>query len=105
LGMPCPGQCLNLGIDGTTHATKIPVSTKNAVIPVWPNECSLQKVHARAQRIYMNSAVAPSLSPVGQDLDQLCVNAIRTLSIDAVQAANSGHPGTPMAMAPVAYWT
>jgi hypothetical protein len=36
-------------------------------------------------------------------LDQLCVNAIRTLSINAVQAANSGHPGTPMAMAPVAY--
>jgi len=51
----------------------------------------------------MNSAVAPSLSRVGQDLDQLCVNAIRTLSMDAVQAANSGHPGTPMAMAPVAY--
>jgi transketolase len=51
----------------------------------------------------MNSAVAPCPSPVGQDLDQLCVNAIRTLSIDAVQAANSGHPGTPMAMAPVAY--
>jgi transketolase len=51
----------------------------------------------------MNSAVGPSLSPVAQDLDQLCVNAIRTLSMDAVQAANSGHPGTPMAMAPVAY--
>jgi transketolase len=37
------------------------------------------------------------------DLDQLCINTIRTLSIDAIQAANSGHPGTPMAMAPVAY--
>jgi transketolase len=36
-------------------------------------------------------------------LDQLCINTIRTLSIDAIQAANSGHPGTPMAMAPVAY--
>ncbi len=36
--------------------------------------------------------------------DQLCINAIRTLSMDAVQAANSGHPGTPMALAPVAYW-
>jgi transketolase len=34
---------------------------------------------------------------------QLCVNTIRTLAMDAVQAANSGHPGTPMAMAPVAY--
>ena len=32
-----------------------------------------------------------------------CINTIRTLSIDAVQAANSGHPGTPMAMAPVVY--
>ncbi|MCA1561486.1 MAG: transketolase [Acidobacteria bacterium] len=37
------------------------------------------------------------------DRDQLCVNTIRTLSMDAVQRANSGHPGTPMAMAPVAY--
>jgi len=37
------------------------------------------------------------------DLDTLCVNTIRTLSIDAIQKANSGHPGTPMAMAPVAY--
>jgi transketolase len=37
------------------------------------------------------------------DLDELCVNTIRTLSIDAIQKANSGHPGTPMAMAPVAY--
>lgn len=36
-------------------------------------------------------------------LDQLTVNTIRTLAMDAVQAANSGHPGTPMALAPVAY--
>ena len=36
-------------------------------------------------------------------LDQLCVNTIRTLSMDAVQAADSGHPGTPMALAPVVY--
>ncbi len=36
-------------------------------------------------------------------VEQLSVNTIRTLAIDAVQAANSGHPGTPMAMAPVAY--
>jgi transketolase len=37
------------------------------------------------------------------DLDQLGINTIRTLAMDAVQAANSGHPGTPMALAPVAY--
>jgi transketolase len=36
-------------------------------------------------------------------LDALCVDTIRTLSMDAVQQANSGHPGTPMALAPVAY--
>ena len=42
-----------------------------------------------------------------QDLDLLCINTIRTLSMDAVQQANSGHPGTPMALAPLAYvlWT
>ncbi len=36
-------------------------------------------------------------------LDALCINTIRTLSMDAVQAAESGHPGTPMALAPLAY--
>ena len=39
----------------------------------------------------------------GRQLDQLCVNTIRTLAIDAVQQANSGHPGAPMGLAPVAY--
>src|SRR3954462_10905700 len=45
------------------------------------------------------------MSTVTQDqaLDQLCINTIRTLSMDAVQKANSGHPGTPMSLAPVAY--
>jgi len=38
-----------------------------------------------------------------QRLDELCVNTIRTLAMDAVQKASSGHPGTPMALAPVAY--
>ncbi|MEK6405473.1 MAG: transketolase [Acidobacteriota bacterium] len=36
-------------------------------------------------------------------LDQLCIDTIRTLAMDGVQQANSGHPGTPMALAPVAY--
>ena len=39
-----------------------------------------------------------------ENLDTTCINTIRTLAMDAVQAANSGHPGTPMAMAPVAYY-
>ena len=37
------------------------------------------------------------------ELDQVSINTIRTLSMDAVQQANSGHPGTPMALAPLAY--
>jgi transketolase len=37
------------------------------------------------------------------ELEELCINTIRTLSMDAVQKANSGHPGTPMALAPLAY--
>jgi transketolase len=44
-----------------------------------------------------------AMTATSTDLDQLSVNAIRALAMDAVQAANSGHPGTPMAMAPVAY--
>jgi transketolase len=39
----------------------------------------------------------------GQQVDTLCINTIRTLAIDAVQQANSGHPGAPMGLAPVAY--
>jgi transketolase len=38
-----------------------------------------------------------------EQLDQLSINTIRTLSMDAVQQANSGHPGTPMALAPLVY--
>jgi transketolase len=46
-------------------------------------------------------ALGQNLTPA--QLDQLCVNSIRTLSMDAVQQANSGHPGTPMALAPLVY--
>ncbi|MGA9206257.1 MAG: transketolase [Terriglobales bacterium] len=40
---------------------------------------------------------------ISQELDELAINTIRTLSIDAVQQAKSGHPGTPMALAPLVY--
>ena len=46
----------------------------------------------------------PNATKASRDaMDRLCVNTIRTLAMDAVQAANSGHPGTPMALAPVAF--
>ena len=44
-----------------------------------------------------------SAAPPTSSIDELCINTIRTLSMDAVQKADSGHPGTPMALAPVAY--
>src|ERR1700690_2908617 len=44
-----------------------------------------------------------SMQNAATSMKMTSINTIRTLSIDAVQAANSGHPGTPMAMAPVAY--
>src|SRR5271156_6239887 len=48
---------------------------------------------------------APLLqSPAPPSIELTSINTIRTLCIDAVQAANSGHPGTPMAMAPVGYY-
>jgi len=53
------------------------------------------------------SAAPPSSPASGQSLEDLCINAIRVLAMDAVQKADSGHPGTPMALAPLAYvlWT
>ena len=44
-----------------------------------------------------------SLASPTQSLDQLCIDTIRALSMDAVQRANSGHPGTPMALAPLVW--
>ncbi len=48
-------------------------------------------------------ALAPEKQLSRLTLDQLCINSIRVLAMDAVQKANSGHPGMPMAMAPTAY--
>jgi transketolase len=48
-------------------------------------------------------AVLAEPAAVGERVDRLCIDTIRTLTMDAVQRANSGHPGMPMAMAPVAY--
>ena len=49
----------------------------------------------------------PSAATANQELEQRAINVIRGLAMDAVQKANSGHPGTPMALAPLAHvlWT
>jgi transketolase len=51
--------------------------------------------------------IAPAHPSTSAELEQLAINAVRVLSMDAVQKADSGHPGTPMALAPLAYtlWT
>ncbi len=64
--------------------------------------CSGESEHpeGRTPPTYLNGAVVTLNASA---IDELCVDTIRTLSMDAVQKANSGHPGTPMALAPVAY--
>lgn len=55
----------------------------------------------------MPATISEPSSISSTSLDDLCINAIRVLAMDAVQKADSGHPGTPMALAPLAYvlWT
>src|SRR6476660_2225958 len=55
----------------------------------------------------MTTPSVSTATPAPLSLEQLCIDAIRVLSMDAVQKADSGHPGTPMALAPLAYvlWT
>ena len=57
-------------------------------------------------RVHAHGAQARHRPSPG-DLDELCINTIRTLAMDAVQKADSGHPGTPMGLAPLGYilWT
>src|SRR5271155_1226138 len=61
-------------------------------MPARPRSTTIESIQASCGRLERGSAI-----------DQLCINTIRTLAMDAVQQADSGHPGAPMALAPVAY--
>ena len=66
-------------------------------MPLSANSTDAEKAH----EMTVDTPTDPATT--GRSIDQLAINTLRTLSMDAVQAANSGHPGTPMALAPVAY--
>jgi transketolase len=61
-------------------------------MPATPKSTTIKSIELLRGRLALDRAT-----------DQLCINTIRTLAMDAVQQADSGHPGTPMALAPVAY--
>src|SRR5438270_6548746 len=66
------------------------------------------RIAAPAAVLEANTATPAQRGAVATDkpdeqLELLCINTIRTLAMDAVQKANSGHPGTPMALAPAAF--
>ncbi len=77
-----------------------------------PNWCRAAEIQGPIQGPSHDRAIggvhlARPLTMDSVSLDELCINAVRTLTMDAVQAANSGHPGAPMALAPLGYvlWT
>ena len=84
-----------------------PVRDRHVSNGVASRDCEAS--HTIARRMSMTAAaitksdVRATRPSAGTELDQLCINTIRTLAMDAVQQAKSGHPGTPMALAPLAY--
>src|SRR5262249_12296812 len=71
---------------------------------IWSNCPALRRKLMAARTASLDERARHANAPGGQGAaDQLCINTIRTLAIDAVQKANSGHPGTPMGLAPVVY--
>src|SRR6476646_1375175 len=78
--------------------------TRKSSSPVAPDSLMSEPTDTAAAP---RTAQPSSPSGSGQSLESLCINAIRVLAMDAVQKADSGHPGTPMALAPLAYvlWT
>jgi transketolase len=70
------------------------------------NECAgdgLKNATHGIEELLQKASGVMSTTQTVLDIDQLCVNTMRTLAIDAIQQANSGHPGTPMGMSPTVY--
>src|SRR5689334_850952 len=71
---------------------------------VWPAATNFSRAYSRRITQHRLPPTAPPPPrPMASDIDLLCINTIRTLAMDAVQKAESGHPGTPMALAPLGY--
>src|SRR5271165_1721814 len=70
-------------------------------VPGATSPAHLATFHHSTGGAVVGTAIVPSSA--APTIEQLAINTIRCLAMDAVQAANSGHPGTPVAMAPVAY--
>ena len=83
-------------VDDSTY----PVQPRSIVILVSKMRSGPDALYRRPQN---SDRDHPETLMTEAELDELSINTIRTLSIDAVQAANSGHPGTPMALAPLVY--
>src|SRR6202030_4350260 len=65
--------------------------------------CHYRKSHRNEGARMSATEASATIQDATNPIELKCINTIRTLSMDAVQAANSGHPGTPMSMAPLAY--
>ena len=98
---------LGLELDEEANARGGPcISRRAAASSAWvipTDEESMIALHTRRVLESAGASVEIGVATMNTAMDQLCVNTIRTLAMDAVQQANSGHPGAPMALAPVVY--
>src|ERR1700744_2828112 len=94
--------CRRRSMSGSAPAAKR-ISPTSCFRPCATNSADISRNRPNPDRPKPKSRDGEGKGMSKDDLDQLAINTIRTLSIDAVQQAKSGHPGTPMALAPLVY--